>query len=137
MPRFLTGLRARLVIAFVAVVAISLLLVATTLPRLLDDYFQQQSRTDLQLRAGQMKLFVARRFLGYQFAAGPAAQPLLTPTQSMDAAEGLKAALVAPEDGVPDLAQFIAQSNVRITVAVDSDHPDQIVYELFVPLPDD
>jgi signal transduction histidine kinase len=136
-PRFLTGLRARLVIAFVAVVAIALLLVAAALPRLLDDYFEQQSTDDLQRRAGQMRSFVARIFLDYQFAAGPTAQPVLTPTEPLGVADGLKAALSAEVDGVPDLARKIAQSNVRITVAIDRSHPDDIVFETFVDLPDD
>ena len=65
-PRFATGLRARLVIGFIIVVAIALSLVAATLPRLLDGYFAQQSTADLNRRAGVVKLFVASKLFDYQ-----------------------------------------------------------------------
>ena len=45
LPRFLTGLRARLVVAFFIVTVISLALIVATLPRLLDGYFEQQLGT--------------------------------------------------------------------------------------------
>ena len=47
LPRFLTGLRARLVVGFLAVVTIALILVFATLPGLLNGYFEQQTKEDL------------------------------------------------------------------------------------------
>ena len=64
-PRVFTGLRARLVLGFLVVVAIALALFFATVPRLLDGYFAQQSADDLQLRSGQAKVFVSQQLAGY------------------------------------------------------------------------
>jgi signal transduction histidine kinase len=138
-PRFLTGLRARLVIAFLIVTSISLALVATTLPRLLDEYFSQQTQRDLDLRAGQVRLFVSRELFQYELAGGEAANPILLPgTEPLRASEGVRNTLGTAESGfVRQLAEIIAQANVKVSIAVDLEHPDQIAYELFVPFPDE
>lgn len=137
-PRFVTGLRARLVLAFLIVTALSLALVVATLPRLLDDYFTQQLRADLQRRAGAVRQFVIADLLTYRDAGGDAPRPILVPTEPLSASDGLRAALgTADSGGNRDLAQVVAQANVTITIAVDRDHPDQVAYELFVPYPDE
>ncbi|MEO6351247.1 MAG: HAMP domain-containing sensor histidine kinase [Candidatus Limnocylindrales bacterium] len=136
-PRFLTGLRARLVVAFLIVTAISLSLVGATLPRLLDSYFEQQSTTDLQRRAGQVFVFVAREMVDYR-STGGAARPILAPTEPLSAADGLREWLGTSEEGrVAELARTIAQANVVITIAVDRDHQEDIAYRLAVPFPDE
>ncbi|HVM31226.1 MAG TPA: hypothetical protein VM305_10730, partial [Candidatus Limnocylindrales bacterium] len=61
LPRLLTSLRVRLVIAFAVVVSIALMLVLASLPRLLDGYFVQQAQEDLRLRSGVMIALVASR----------------------------------------------------------------------------
>ena len=137
-PRFVTGLRARLVIAFLIVTAISLALVVATLPRLLDDYFTQQLRADLQRRAGSVGVSVVADLLNYRDGGGEAPRPILVPTEPLSASDGLRAVLGAADSGnIRDLAQIVAQANVTISIAVDREHPDQIAYELFVPLPDE
>jgi signal transduction histidine kinase len=137
LPRLTTGLRTQLVIAFVVVVAISLALVVATLPRLLDGYFAQQSTDDLQRRAGVMRQFVTVELLRYQTGSGEAPRPILAPTDPISASDGLRSVLGNPDSGfVRRLAQDVALANVTITIAVDPDHPDQIAYRLFVPLPD-
>src|SRR5688572_9242735 len=98
-PRFLTGLRARLVLAFFIVTVISLALIVATLPRLLDGYFEQQSLADLQLRTGQVRAFVIRYLYDYQNPAGEAARPILAPTDPSTAPEGLQAFLGTADDG--------------------------------------
>jgi signal transduction histidine kinase len=137
-PRLAPGLRTQLVIAFVLVVAISLALVVASLPRLLDGYFAQQSTDDLQRRAGVMRQFVTVELLRYQSGAGEAPRPILVPTDPISASDGIRTLLGSPDEGfVRRLAQDVALANVTISIAVDRDHPDQISYQLFVPLPDD
>jgi hypothetical protein len=51
-------LRARLTLAFAAVVAIALALVLISLPRLLDDYFVQQEQKNLTSRAQTMSVLI-------------------------------------------------------------------------------
>jgi hypothetical protein len=63
LPRFITGLRARLVLGFLLVVAIVLALMFATLPRLLDGYFLQQAREDLGRRSGEIRQLVISRLL--------------------------------------------------------------------------
>ena len=137
-PRFATGLRARLVLAFLAVVAIALALVFATLPRLLDGYFAQQSTDDLSLRAGQVRTFIVREIVSYKASSGGGtAQPILAPTDPISASDGLRAWLGTPDEGrVRELAQTIARADVRVRIAVDPQHPDDIAYELYVPIPD-
>jgi signal transduction histidine kinase len=134
----MTGLRARLVIGFLIVVAIVLALMFATLPRLLDGYFAQQVSEDLARRAGVVRLLVTRELLRYQSVDGQAFQPILMQTDPVSAAPALREALGTPERGVVrDMAEIVAQANVRITIAVDRNHPDQVGYELSVPLGDE
>lgn len=136
-PRFLTGLRARLVIAFLLVTALSLALVLTTLPRLLDDYFREQAQSDLALRARQVRHFLASRLIDYEFPPGEAPRPILVPTEPLSASDGVRAALGTPDEGnVRQLADVIAQANLTVKIAVNRDRPDEIAYELFVPVSD-
>ena len=135
-PRFLTGLRARLVLAFFVVTLISLVLIVATLPRLLDGYFAQQSTADLARRAGQVKLFVVRDLVAYQNPPGEAPRPILAPTDPISASDGLKAALGTADEGrVRELVETIALANVTVSIYEGTD-AEQVVYQLFVPFPD-
>ncbi len=138
MPRFLTGLRARLVVGFLAVVTIALILVFATLPGLLNGYFEEQTNVDLDRRASTVWLFVARELLAYQSGDGSAPQPIVQPTDPVTVADGVREALGTPESGlVRELAEAVAQANVTVTIAADPAHPEQTVYELYVPLGDE
>ena len=69
---------------------------------------------------------------------GGAPQPILVPTTPISASEGVRAALgTADEGNVLDLARQVAQANITVTIAADRDHPEQVAYQLVVPLPDD
>src|SRR5687768_14019285 len=92
-PRFLTGLRARLVIAFVVVVSTALILVLATLPRLLDSYFESQSTADLGRRTNIVSILVINEIARYQSGATGASRPILQPTEPLTASDGLRAAL--------------------------------------------
>jgi signal transduction histidine kinase len=136
--RFFNGLRARLVIGFLIVVAIVLALMFATLPRLLDGYFAQQSTEDLGRRTGTVSFFIVRRLLDYQLPAGQAPRPILQPTDPLTAADGVRETLGRADDGyVLELVRTIAQADITVTIAPDREHADQVAYELFVPAPDD
>lgn len=137
LPRILTGLRARLVIGFLIVVAIVLALMFATLPPLLDGYFAQQVREDLGRRSGEIRLIMISRLLLYQSAGVEAARPILQPTEPLTVAPGLRDSLGTADAGyVFELARDIAQASVTVTVAADQEHADEVVFRLNVPLPD-
>jgi two-component system sensor histidine kinase BaeS len=137
LPRLFTGLRARLVIGFVLIAALVLVLVLATLPRLLDDYFLQQAKDDLNRRTGEIGIFVAQEIFRYQNAGG-APRPLLQPTDPPTIADGLRDTLGTADQGfVSTLAQDLAQANVTVTIAADPDNPDDTAYQLVVPVGDE
>ena len=136
-PRYLASLRARLVIAFAAIVAVALLLVLATLPTLLDGYFAQQAAVDLERRTGIMQIFVGQRLLQVQTAGVEAPRPILQPTEPLTASDAVVEGLGSAEDGfVLTLARDVVQANVRVTIA-DASRPEDIRYQLDVALPDD
>jgi signal transduction histidine kinase len=138
LPRIVTGLRARLVIGFLIVVAIALGLVLATVPRLLEGYFAEQADEDLSRRTGEVRLLIAQELLRYQTQGGDAPRPILQPTEPLTAAPGLVDWLGTAESGpVLTLATQIALANVTISIAEDRDHPTRIAYELHVPVPDE
>src|SRR5204862_5308738 len=118
LPRALAGLRARLVIGFLIVVAIVLALIFATLPRLLDGYFAQQSTEDLGRRAGEVQVFISQQLVQYQIPnPKQAAKPILLPTEPLTVAPGVSDALGNASDGfVLQLVQTIAQADVTITI---------------------
>src|SRR6187402_736518 len=133
LPRFLTGLRARLVVAFFIVTVISLALIVATLPRLLDGYFEQQSTADLARRAGSVKVFVTRYLVQYQNPPGEAPRPILAPTEPITADQGLQQWLGTADEGqMRELAETIARANLTIKI-YESPEAEQPAYELFVP----
>src|SRR3972149_5395730 len=98
-PRLMTGLRARLVIGFLIVVAIALALMFATLPRLLDGYFAQQAREDLGRRTGEIRLLITGRLLQYQSAGVEAPRPILQPSEPLSVAAGPRESLGTAEGG--------------------------------------
>lgn len=136
-PRFLTSLRARLVIAFAAIVAIALVLVLASLPRLLDGYFAQQAAEDLRTRTGVMRQFVINNLLRYQTADGDAPRPILLQTEPMTASDIVTQAFGTPEGGfVRQLAEGVVLANVQVRIAADPSEPNEIAYQLDVFVPD-
>ena len=133
----LNSLPARLVVAFASVVAIALILVLASLPRLLDGYFAQQAQEDLNTRTGVMVLLLSDRLLRAQ-GGEDALAPILEGTNPPTASTAVREALGTPDAGyVRRLAQLVAQANVGITIAADPERPDDIAYRLDVPLSDE
>ena len=136
-PRVFTGLRARLVLGFLVVTLISLGLVFATLPRLLDGYFLDQAQQDLNQRTQQAGFFVLLEVLRYQGSDNGAARPILDGAP-LTASQGVQDALGTPEKGqVLTIAQHFAQANVTVQIASDAQNPDQIAYQLDVPVGDE
>jgi signal transduction histidine kinase len=136
-PNFLTGLRARLVLGFLVVTLISLSLVFATLPRLLDGYFLDQAQQDLNRNTQKAGFFVALELLTYQRSGNDAPRPILEGTP-LEVAQGAKDALGAADKGaVLEIAQLLAQSNITVQIAADKDTPDDIAYQLDVPVGDE
>jgi signal transduction histidine kinase len=135
LPRLLPEtFRARLALAFFAVVAIALALVLATLPRLLDGYFAQQERSNLQTRALIMATFLKFRLTERLNLEGPKAQPILGPTRPPTVSHQFRDALGSPDEGfLQGLSAVVAEADVELTVA-DAAQPQQVVYRLRVPL---
>jgi signal transduction histidine kinase len=131
--------RVRLVLAFSAVVAIALALVLAALPRLLDGYFIDQERTNLQTRTSIMEFLVSLQLTQALGLDGPTPSAILLPTDPPRASDAVQRALGGAERGtVHDLAELVAKADVEITIA-DAALPDQPIYRLQVgagePLP--
>jgi signal transduction histidine kinase len=126
--------RARLVLAFTLVVAAALLLVLTSLPRLLDGYFAQQEQRNLDTRVKIMAVLVVRQLAQYQTLDTDAPRPLLLPGDPPRPSDVLFRALGDEADGyIHDLAPVVAQANVRIEIAAEPGAGGP-VYSLLVPL---
>ncbi|MDP8904682.1 MAG: HAMP domain-containing histidine kinase [Chloroflexota bacterium] len=138
MPAFLTGLRARLVLAFVAIVVLALALVLASLPRLLDGYFVQQAVDDLRTRTSVMETLIYNRLVQYQLAGVDAPRPILLPTEPLSVSNTVRQALGTAQAGfIRDLAERVALANVTVTIGADPAEPSAIAYRLTVELPDD
>ena len=135
-PQVFSGLRARLVVGFLVVVAIALALMFATLPRLLDGYFAQQSTDDLQLRAGQVRAFVSRELANYVFGGGAAPRPILMPTEQPVIADEVRQTL-SPESAFMTQLLPIARADISISIAIDAEHPDQVAYSVVAPFSDE
>jgi len=137
LPGVFTGLRARLVLGFMAVTLISLALVFATLPRLLDGYFLDQAQQDLNRRTNVAGTLIAVALFNYEASGGETPQPILE-GDPLTASQGVKDALgTATKGQVLEIAQQIAQANVTVQIAADADHPDDVVYTLDVPVGDE
>lgn len=134
-PRVFTGLRARLVLGFFVVTLLSLLLVFATLPRLLDRYFLDQAQQDLDRRTRQVAYFVVLDVVNYQNSNG-APNPILEGDPPV-AAPGTIAALTDPRTGVAAIAQQIAQADVKVQIVASENDPNDVAYELNVPVGDE
>ncbi|MDQ3871543.1 MAG: HAMP domain-containing histidine kinase [Chloroflexota bacterium] len=136
LPTLLPGtFRARLAIAFCSVVAIALALVLATLPRLLDGYFAQQERSNLQTRTVIMATFLRVRLTESLGLDDPEPRiAILLPTKPPTPSKELQEALgTGPRGFVQGLSDVVAGANVEVTVA-DAARPQVVVYRLQVPL---
>jgi len=132
-----TGLRAvassyrtRLFLAIALVVAVTLGLVLLSLPRLLEGFFLDQERADLERRASAVARLVADELL---LVSDDGARPILLPDEP-----GISTtlALGSAENGkVQELTQSIALADVRVSLAPE-DGGDP-VWSLDVAYPDE
>ena len=123
---FPSSLRARLTLAFAAVVAIALSLVLISLPRLLDDYFVQQEEKSLASRAQTMRVLIQLQLREQLGLAGAEPRPVLAPTEPATVSTWTTAVFGAPDD--PDgflnqLTEFVAQADVLLTISPSPSQP--------------
>lgn len=131
-----SSLRARLVIAFAAIVAVALILVLASLPRLLDGYFAEQARQDLITRTRIVRNAVGTELVRYRDSEPETYLPIIQETDPPTVADGVREVLGSAARGqVRSLAELVG-ANVTVTIA-DADQPDRVAYRLHVPLPDD
>ena len=128
--------RARLTLAFAAVVAIALALVLAALPRLLDDYFQQQEQKSLASRASIMAPLIQLQLRNALALGSADPHPIVLPTDPATISPEAAAALGAPDDPngfLYTLTAIVAQSDVKLEVALSADEPLGLVDTLDVP----
>jgi signal transduction histidine kinase len=134
-PSLLPGtLRVRLALAFALVVAIALGLVLAALPRLLDGYFAQQERNNLETRTDILVTFLRVQLTQQLELEGEHPRAILMYTTPPTVSSHVARALGDVDSGfVQRLTDLFAQANVEITIA-DSQTPDRPAYRLIVPL---
>ncbi|MFI5262285.1 MAG: ATP-binding protein [Candidatus Limnocylindrales bacterium] len=129
------SLRARLVFAFTGVVIFALALVVVALPNLLDGYFLQQERKNLDIRAQ-----VVQALLEFQLNAdlgldSGAPQPIVQATAPLTISPTVTSTLgVAsnPRSLISNITDLVAQANLDLSISTDAAHPDQVLYETTV-----
>lgn len=132
LSRIAGSYRVRLVVAFSGVVAVALALVLATLPRLLDGYFADQEREDLQTRARVVGVFVLDRLVQFQAPPGQQARPILLPTAPrMQAGPAVIQALGTAQEGyVKRLADVLARANVTVRIREGGEPEDPVAFEM-------
>ena len=137
--RFAPGLRAQLVIAFVLVVADALALVVATPAASTQRVLRSSNRPPTSNRrtdaVAQFMVGRASRISALWRQRRPAdpcadhATPRLrrAASRNRDSTDGGR---------VADLATNVAQANIRVRIAADPAQPEQVAYELNIPLPD-
>jgi signal transduction histidine kinase len=130
-------LRARLTLAFAAVVAIALALVLIALPRLLDDYFVQQEEKNLASRAQTMSVLIQIQLDDQLALRGPNPRPILAPTDPIQVSTATTEALGPlddPEAFLPQLTRLVAQADVLMTISETPDQPLPVAGSFQVPV---
>jgi signal transduction histidine kinase len=134
-PTILPGtFRVRLALAFALVVAIALGLVLAAVPRLVDGYFAQQEKNNLETRTDILVTFLRVQLTQQLDLEGEQPRAILTSTNPPTASSDVVRALGDSESGfVQRLTDLFAQANVEVAIA-DSRAPDVPAYRLLVPL---
>ena len=116
-PRLLPRtFQARLTLAFVAVVVLTLTLVSALVIKSLDDYFYSQEQVDLGVRATTVRDYVVA--VATQYSDG---RPVVSPDNVVDSA--VVAQLAAP-GSLRFLADRLGQANVQIRIGSPTTLPD-------------
>ena len=117
-------LRARLTLAFAAVVAIALALVLISLPRLLDDYFVQQEVKSLTSRAQTMSVLISIQLSETLDLRTENAKPIVVGAESLRPSSWTVVTLGRPDDPtgyLHRLTELVAQSDVQLTLSESAD----------------
>ncbi|MFI5254784.1 MAG: ATP-binding protein [Candidatus Limnocylindrales bacterium] len=128
--------RARLMLAFLAVVAITLGLVLIALPRLLDDYFVQQEHRNLATRSATMRILLGVQLRDRLALQSSDPSPIVLPTKPATLSPQVVAVLGQPDD--PSgllylLTANVAQADVTLTISTVGTDPTPIIGSVSVP----
>ncbi|HEY8168973.1 MAG TPA: HAMP domain-containing sensor histidine kinase [Candidatus Limnocylindrales bacterium] len=130
-------LRARLTLAFAAVVIIALALVLISLPRLLDEYFVQQEEKNLAARAQTMSVLIQVQLRDSLELGSDDPKAVVAPSDPLRASAWTLVALGRPddEDGtLHRLTELVAQSDVVLTLSEAPTQPLPTIETWDVPL---
>lgn len=128
-----TNYRTRVLLAILLVVAVALLLVMFALPRLLDGYFVQQERDNLQSRAELLATLVGAELT--KAASEGSTHPILMPG-TLRGSDTTRRAL-EEDDFVRELTERVALANVTVAIAAEPGMIAEPAYQLLITLPDD
>ncbi|MBA2253845.1 MAG: HAMP domain-containing histidine kinase [Chloroflexi bacterium] len=134
-PLLPRSFRARLVVAFMAVVAIALTLVLATLPPLLEGYFARQENQSLETRTRLMHEVMKLHLIQQLGLDTETPFPILLGTDPPAPSPQLLQALGTPQSGrTRDFATLVAQANVEIVVSESPERPETVAYRLKILL---
>lgn len=134
-PRLLPrSFRARLVLAFMSIVAVSLALVVATLPPLIEGYFARQETQNLETRTGLVQELVKVVITQQLDLDKEAPRPIILQTDPPTPSAYLRAALGTAQQGrARDFTLLVAHANVEIVVSASADRPQDVVFRLSIP----
>lgn len=128
--------RVRILVAIVSAVAVALLLVLFSLPRLLDGYFASQEQRSLQSRADAMAALVGTQLAQFTTLDSDTPRPILQPGDPPIASDLVYRALGSVRSGfVASLTPRVALADVRVVITPEPGSP-VVTYQLDVPLAD-
>ncbi|MGZ6259562.1 MAG: HAMP domain-containing sensor histidine kinase [Candidatus Limnocylindrales bacterium] len=123
--------RGRLILAFAGVLTFALLLVVIALPSLLDGYFAQQEQKNLETRANLVAVFIDTQLRTAQALETTSPHAIVLATEPPTISPSVRAVLGDPADPkslISQVTTIIAQADLDLSIALDSDHPEQVVY---------
>jgi signal transduction histidine kinase len=127
------SLRARLVIAFAAVVTLAIAIVLVTLPNLLNGYFAGQERKNLDARAQVIATVVS---LTVGRTTGGSAAPIVLATDPPTVSPELAAAFGSPDDPdglLNEITQSVGQADLELTISLGPNQPNAVAYRAAIP----
>ena len=130
-PSAPSTVRTRLVLAFAGVLTFALLLVVIALPSLLDGYFAQRERKNLEDRARVVAALIRLQLADAQALDSSSPRAIVLATNPPTIAPGVLKALGDPEDPnslISSVTALVAQADLDLSIAPDAEHPEDVLY---------
>lgn len=132
-----SSLQGRLVVAFLAVVTLAIAIVLATLPNLLDGYFAQQQRKNLDARAHVLALVISLQIRAVTGGGDEASLlPIVLPTDPPSISPQVASALGSatdPQGLLRSITASVAQADLDLTISVSPQHPGEVAYHVAIP----